>query len=151
MENAGVRSSDSPGGHPAIRAAWTLAGALLLAAAVSAFAGAAPAPLLAGGGAALVAGGFVAYLVRHQRFLGLIARADDLVRDGRLADARAILAPPLDRYPRFPPLERAAADVLYASGDPLSAAVLYERAARSSRDPRIAVGLVAAYAALNKA
>lgn len=150
MEKARVRSPDTPGGHPAIRAAWTLAGALLLAGAVSAFAQAAPAPFLALGGAALLLGGFVAYLGRHQRFLRVIGRADALVRSGRLGDARALLAPLMDRYPRFPPVERAAADLLYASGDPLSAAALYERAARSLRDPRIAVGLVAAYAALNK-
>ncbi len=151
MENVSVRTSLTPGGHPAIRAGWVLGGALLLAAAISTFASAPPAPFLAAGGATLLLGGFVAYLVRHQRFLRVIAHADGLVHAGRLADARAILAPLLDRYPRFGPLERAAADLLYAGGDPLSAAALYERAARSSRDPRIAVGLVAAYAALNKA
>ncbi len=151
MENLHVRHPNTPGGHPAIHAAWLLGAALLLAAAVAAFAAAAPAIPLAAGGVGLVLGGFVAYLTRHQRFLGVIDQADGLLRAGRLPEARAVLAPLLERYPRFGPLERAAADLLYASGDPLSAAVLYERAARGAPDPRIAIGLTAAYAALNKA
>jgi len=44
-----------------------------------------------------------------------------------------------------------AADVLYANGDPLSAASLYERAMKKLGAPRVAPKLVAAYAALNRA
>ena len=151
MENRAVRQTDTPGGHPAIRAVWVLGAALLAAGGIAAFASAPPAGTLAALGSALLLGGFAAYLVRHQRSLEVLERADALLRAGRIAEARTILAPLLERYPRFAPLERASADVLYASGDPLSAATLYERAARSTRDPRIAVGLTAAYAALNKA
>ncbi|TMC78326.1 MAG: hypothetical protein E6J15_02840 [Chloroflexi bacterium] len=44
------------------------------------------------------------------------------------------------------------AEILYASGDPLSAATLFEQAAkRQTGDPTVVVGLVASYAALNRA
>jgi hypothetical protein len=45
-----------------------------------------------------------------------------------------------------------AAEILYASGDPLSAAALFEQAAkRLPSDRAVVVGLVASYAALNRA
>jgi tetratricopeptide (TPR) repeat protein len=49
-------------------------------------------------------------------------------------------------------VRKAAAEVLYAAGDPLSAASLFEQAARKRpRDRAVAIGLVASYAALNRA
>jgi hypothetical protein len=49
-------------------------------------------------------------------------------------------------------VRKIAAEILYASGDPLSAAALFEQAAkRVSNDRAVAVGLVASYAALNRA
>ena len=95
---------------------------------------------------------FAVYLARHIRFLQTLGTVERALARGDLASARAIAAPLLDRFPGQPLVEKAAADVLYATGDPLSAASLYERAAkRLSKDREIVVGLVASYAALNKA
>jgi tetratricopeptide (TPR) repeat protein len=64
--------------------------------------------------------------------------------------ARALVAPLVDRFPTFPAVQRLAGLVLYASGDPLSAAAMLEGAARAIPDADVTVTLVAAYAALNK-
>jgi tetratricopeptide (TPR) repeat protein len=48
-------------------------------------------------------------------------------------------------------VQEVAADVLYAAGDPLSAASLWERAMKQLGATRVAPRLVAAYAALNRA
>lgn len=95
---------------------------------------------------------FGAYLIRHLRFVRLLGAVERAVTRGDLATARALAAPLLDRFPDLPPVQKAAAGVLYAAGDPLSAASLYERCARRLRGDRdVVVGLVASYAALNKA
>ncbi len=95
---------------------------------------------------------FAVYLARHIRFLRTLGAVERALARGELASARAIAAPLLDRFPGQPLVEKAAADVLYATGDPLSAASLYERAAkRLASDRDVVVGLVASYAALNKA
>ncbi|HET8568677.1 MAG TPA: hypothetical protein VFM93_06800 [Candidatus Limnocylindria bacterium] len=101
--------------------------------------------------AALALAGMAAYLVRHARFVRRIEAAEAAIGRGDIPAARAIAAPLLSRYANIPLVQKTAADVLYAAGDPLSAASLYERAAKRVRDPEIVVGLVASYAALNKA
>lgn len=66
--------------------------------------------------------------------------------------ARTIVAPLLGRFGTVTLVRKIAAEILYASGDPLSAAALFEQAAkRLGGDRAIAVGLVASYAALNRA
>lgn len=151
MEKPGVLKASTPGSHPLIRAAWMAAAALLLVAAalfaLRSFAYPAAALVAVG----LVLGGLIAYVIRHARFLGRLTRAERALRVGDLPTARAIVAPLLDRYPGFPPVQRLAGLVLYPSGDPLSAASLLESAARSLSDRDVVVTLVAAYAALNKA
>lgn len=155
MDGAGAaaRRELTPGGHPLIRSAW-VAGVCLIAIAVGvgAFAHALrPAGIVAGIGLVLFVLGYVAYLARHLAFEREIARAEDALRRADLERARAILAPLLDSYAHLPAVCRAAGRTLYALGDPLSAASLLERAARSFRDDA-AVGttLVASYAALNR-
>lgn len=101
---------------------------------------------------AIALGALAIYLVRHARFLGSLRSAERALSRGDLPAARAIAAPLLDRFPDLAAVQKTAADVLYAGGDPLSAASLYERAAkRTPRDRDLVVGLVASYAALNKA
>ena len=152
MEKPGVLRPSTPGGHPAIGAAWLAGTALaLIAAALYGWRSPTAAPLAAI--AALVfASGLVGYAVRHARFVGSLGRADRALAAGDLEAARDILAPLLDRFPGLPAVTRPAGRLLYAAGDPLSAATLLERAARSfGRDPELVVTLVASYAALNKA
>ena len=63
-----------------------------------------------------------------------------------------LVAPLLGRFGTVTFVRKIAAEILYASGDPLSAAALFEQAAKKlPRDRAIAVGLVASYAALNRA
>jgi len=62
------------------------------------------------------------------------------------------VAPLLDRFGTVTFVRKLAAEILYASGDPLSAAALFEQAAKRLPDDRaVVVGLVASYAALNRA
>ena len=66
--------------------------------------------------------------------------------------ARALVVPLLGRFGTVTFVRKIAAEILYASGDPLSAASLFEQAARRLPDDRaVLVGLVASYAALNRA
>jgi hypothetical protein len=66
--------------------------------------------------------------------------------------ARALVAPLLGRFGTVTFVRKIAAEILYASGDPLSAAALFEQAAKKlPGDRAIAIGLVASYAALNRA
>jgi tetratricopeptide (TPR) repeat protein len=79
-------------------------------------------------------------------------RARRALDAGRLEDARALAAPLLGRFGTVTLVRKIAAEILYASGDPLSAAALFEQAAkRLPRDRAVVVGLVASYAALNRA
>src|SRR5205823_1024166 len=69
-----------------------------------------------------------------------------------LGRARALVAPLLDRFGSVTFVRRIAGEVLYASGDALSAAILFERVQKKlPRDRASAIGLVASYAALNRA
>jgi hypothetical protein len=66
--------------------------------------------------------------------------------------ARTLVAPLLGRFGTVTLVRKIAAEILYAAGDPLSAASLFEQAARKlPGDRAVAVGLVASYAALNRA
>ena len=124
---------------------------MVLALAVAALRGFRAAVLLVAFALALFAAGYVAYLVRHVRFLRDVARAEDALRRGDHERARRILAPLLEMYGHVAVVQRAAGRALYALGDPLSAATLLERAARSfGDDPELATSLVASYAALNR-
>ncbi len=144
MDKPTVLRPSTPGGHTAISVAWL---ASIGSAVASVWA-----PALLPVAVAIALGAFAVYLVRHARFLTSLRAVEGALSRGDLAAARAIAAPLLDRFPDFAPVQKTAADVLYASGDPLSAATLYERAAkRAPHDRDLAVGLVASYAALNKA
>lgn len=151
MEKPAVLKASTPGGHPVITAVWVAAFVMLLAAAALFALRAFSYPAVALIALGWFGAGLVAYLIRHARFLGTLNRAERALRAGDLPAARAIVAPLMDRYPTFPPVQRLAGLILYPSGDPLSAATLLESAARSTRDRDVVVTLVAAYAALNKA
>ena len=152
VEKPAVLKASRPGSHPVIRAVWLAGYGLLLASAGLKAAGSDPAfRIVAIAAAGLFLGGIVAYVLRHMRFLGRLSEAENALRTGDLASARAIAAPLLERYPSFAPVQRIAGLVLYPSGDPLSAATLLEAAAKAKHDRDLVVTLVAAYAALNKA
>lgn len=141
----------TPGGHPLITATW-LAG---IAAAALAFvaalqgAGLLSAALALGALLALV-GGSVAYQLRLRRFSARLIAAEEALDSGDVARARELMAPLLARFHTFPLVQEVAGDVLYAAGDPLSAASLWENAMKRLGAPRVAPRLVAAYAALNR-
>lgn len=79
-------------------------------------------------------------------------RARRALDRGEMEAARTLVAPLLGRFGSVTLVRKIAAEILYASGDPLSAASLFEQAAkRLHHDRTIAVGLVASYAALNRA
>jgi hypothetical protein len=151
VEKPAVLKASTPGSHAAIRGIWLAAFVLLLAAVGLMVLGSFAYPMVALIAAGWFIAGLMAYLIRHARFLVTLSRGERALRAGDLAQARAIAAPLIDRYPAFPPVQRLAGLVLYPSGDPLSAATLLEAAARSMPDRDVVVTLVAAYAALNKA
>jgi hypothetical protein len=79
-------------------------------------------------------------------------RARKALDRGDLEEARTLVAPLLGAFGTVTFIRKLAAEILYASGDPLSAATLFEQAAkRLPGDRAVAVGLVASYAALNRA
>jgi hypothetical protein len=79
-------------------------------------------------------------------------RARRALNAGELEAARALVAPLLGSFGTVTLVRKIAAEILYASGDPLSAATFFEQAARRlPRDRAVVVGLVASYAALNRA
>ena len=79
-------------------------------------------------------------------------RARRLLDAGEMEAARTLVAPLLGRFGTVTLVRKIAAEILYASGDPLSAASLFEQAAKKLPGDRVvAVGLVASYAALNRA
>ena len=81
-----------------------------------------------------------------------IWRARRAIDRGDVGHARTLVAPLLGRFGTVTLVRKIAAEVLYASGDPLSAAALFEQAAKKlPRDRGVAVGLVASYAALGRA
>ena len=78
-------------------------------------------------------------------------RARRALDRGELEEARALVAPLLGGFGTVTFVRKVAAEILYASGDPLSAAALFEQAAKRLPDRAVVVGLVASYAALNRA
>jgi tetratricopeptide (TPR) repeat protein len=104
---------------------------------------------------AIAALAIIAWFVRYQtglhRMSETLIDAEEALDRGEVERARELVAPILTKYPRLPIVQDVAADVLYANGDPLSAASLYERAMRKLGPARVAPKLVAAYAALNRA
>jgi tetratricopeptide (TPR) repeat protein len=79
-------------------------------------------------------------------------RARRALDAGELEAARRLVAPLLGTFGSVTFIRKLAAEILYAAGDPLSAAALFEQAAkRLPNDRAVAVGLVASYAALNRA
>lgn len=79
-------------------------------------------------------------------------RARRALDRGELDRARGLVAPLLDRFGSVTLVRKIAAEILYAAGDPLSAATLFEQVAKKLRSDRaVALGLVASYAALNRA
>lgn len=98
--------------------------------------------------------GLAIWVTRYQ--LGLrrasdaMVDAEDALDRGEIERARALMAPVLSRFPKLAVVQEVAADVLYAGGDPLSAASLWESAMKRLGAPRVAPRLVAAYAALNR-
>jgi len=79
-------------------------------------------------------------------------RARRALDAGDLVAARALAGPLVGRFGTVTLVRKMAAEVLYASGDPLSSASLFEQVAkRLPGDRAVAVGLVASYAALNRA
>lgn len=143
----------TPGAHPLIRAAWIAALGLLST-------GAALAVLGSGGRVLLIVlvvavvmllAGYVAYLIRHIVFERVIRGAEAALDAADLERARSALSPLLERFPDLALVQRAAGRTLYALGDPLSAAALLEKAARSFGDDAVlAATLVASYASLNR-
>jgi len=82
----------------------------------------------------------------------VVWRARKALDRGELEAARVLVAPLLGTFGTVTFVRKLAAEILYASGDPLSAAALFEQAAkRLPNDRAVAVGLVASYAALNRA
>jgi len=146
-----VLKASTPGGHPVIRAVWLTGFLLVLAAVGLRLVGSFASPIIALVAAGWFLAGLAAYLVRHARFLATLSSGERALRAGDLATARAIVAPLVDGYPAFGPVQRLAGLVLYPSGDPLSAATLLEAAGKHAHDRDLVVTLVAAYAALNKA
>ena len=141
----------TPGGHPVITALWLVGIAVALVAVIAAALGAGGTAALLGFGASVVlVAAFVAYQLRLRRFSATLVAAEEALDDGDLQRARDLMAPLLARFHKFPLVQEVAADVLYAAGDPLSAASLWESAMKKLGAPRIAARLVAAYAALNR-
>jgi hypothetical protein len=151
VEKPAVLKASTPGSHPLIRLVWLVGYALVLGAVGLMVLGAPAFRIVAIVAAGLFAAGIVAYLIRHASYLGTLSRGARALRAGDLATARKIVAPLVDRYPAFWPVQRLAGLILYPSGDPLSTATLLESAAKHAHDRELVVTLVAAYAALNKA
>ncbi|HUG05133.1 MAG TPA: hypothetical protein VMQ78_01165 [Candidatus Limnocylindria bacterium] len=151
MDKSAVLRAVTPGGHPLITATW-LSGLLVLAFALPAIALGAgiAAVLIAAAALVALAAAFVAYQLRLRRFGATLVAVEEALDQGDVKRARELMAPLLARFHTFPLVQEVAADVLYAGGDPLSAASLWERAMKRLGAPRIASRLVAAYAALNR-
>ena len=141
----------TPGGHALITASWLLGLVLAVAAIAAAVAGALTlAALLALGSLLLLVAGSAAYQLRLRRFSARLVAVEEALDAGELGRARDLMAPLLARFHTFPFVQEVAADVLYAAGDPLSAASLWESAMKKLGAARVAPRLVAAYAALNR-
>ena len=106
MEKPSVLKASMPGSHPVIRGVWLGAFVLLLVAVGLRGLGSPASSFVALTAAGLFAAGLVAYLVRHARFLAMLARGEQALDAGDLPTARAVVAPLVDRYPAFPPVQR---------------------------------------------
>lgn len=95
-------------------------------------------------------GWFVRYQLGLRRVTDALVEAEEALDAGEVERARELVAPLLSRFPKVPVVQEVAADVLYAGGDPLSAASLWESAMKALGAPRVAPRLVAAYTALNR-
>jgi predicted Zn-dependent protease len=151
VDKSTVLRAVTPGGHPAITALWLLGifAAVLsfVAAILDVFTAAAVLALIA---TAVLVAGTVAYRFRLRRFSATLIATEEALDAGDIKRARELMAPLLARFHTFPLVQEVAADVLYAAGDPLSAASLWETAMKRLGAPRVAPRLVAAYAALNR-
>ncbi len=111
-----------------------------------------PPVLIALAVAALIGGAWLNWVllvyVRARRRLAFARAALDA---GDTDRARSLVAPLLARFPSISFVDSAAAEILYETGDPLSAASLWERAMKRLGPREVAPRLVAAYAALNRA
>jgi tetratricopeptide (TPR) repeat protein len=94
--------------------------------------------------------GSVAYRQRLRRFSATLVAVEEALDADDVQRARDLMAPLLARFHTYPMVQEVAADVLYAAGDPLSAAALWESALKRLGATRVAPRLVAAYAALNR-
>jgi hypothetical protein len=150
VEKPAVLKASTPGSHPVIRGVWLVGYVLLLGAAGLMVSGVPSFRIVALIAAGIFIAGIAAYVVRHARYLATLSRGAGALEAGDLATARAVVAPLVDRYPTFWPVQRLAGLILYPSGDPLSAATLLESAAKHTRDRDLVVTLVASYAAHNK-
>lgn len=95
-------------------------------------------------------GWFARYQMGLRRVTDALVEAEEALDAGEVERARELVAPLLSRFPKLPIVQEVAADVLYAGGDPLSAASLWESAMKKLGAPRVAPRLVAAYTALNR-
>jgi tetratricopeptide (TPR) repeat protein len=143
----------TPGSHPLIRAAWIAAVGLLSTGAALALMGSGGRLLivLIVAAFAVFVAGYASYVIRHLVFERMVRSAERALDDADVDRARRTLSPLLAQFPDLPLVQRAAGRTLYALGDPLSAAALLEKAARSFNDDAVvAATLVASYAALNR-
>ncbi|HEV8656475.1 MAG TPA: hypothetical protein VGR85_13285 [Candidatus Limnocylindria bacterium] len=151
MDKPPVLRAVTPGGHPVITALWLFG----VAAAVLAFAAATVgtsglAAVLALAALVSFVAGSVAYRQRLRRFSATLVAVEEALDADDVQRARDLMAPLLARFHTYPMVQEVAADVLYAAGDPLSAAALWESALKRLGATRVAPRLVAAYAALNR-
>jgi predicted Zn-dependent protease len=93
---------------------------------------------------------FARYQLRLRDVTAAMLDAEEALDAGHVERARELMAPLLTRFPKLPVVQEVSADVLYAGGDPLSAASLWESAMKRLGAPRVAPRLVAAYTALNR-
>ena len=93
---------------------------------------------------------FARYQMGLRRVTDALVEAEEALDAGEVERARGLVAPLLSRFPALPVVQEVAADVLYAGGDPLSAASLWESSMKKLGAPRVAPRLVAAYTALNR-
>lgn len=99
---------------------------------------------------AVIVVAFVRYQVGLARATETMVDAEEALDKGEVETARTLMAPLLARFPKLAVVQEVSADVLYAAGDPLSAASLWEQAMKKLGAPRVAPRLTAAYTALNR-
>lgn len=93
---------------------------------------------------------FARYQIGLRGLTDALVEAEEALDAGEVERARELVAPLLSRFPTLAVVQEVSADILYAGGDPLSAASLWETAMKKLGAPRVAPRLVAAYTALNR-